>query len=216
MSTFASYGRLEKAIAAADAGSIRARWEYGRRLLIDRTKTTAAGNLRNGVIDRLISVARRHGIQNVNRREIQYRIQAARTYPAEAHIAHVRARYENWTALREAAFPAMQLALDEDSTPFDPRTAEEKGRDAGAALDRGAEVAAGQLGLFGLFPADLFDEFSTLSELAKHVDEMAEWTARRARKDHERAGYLRSLIDAVGGDLSKTWAEADEALRGAA
>ncbi len=37
-------------------------------------------------------------------------------------------------------------------------------------------------------------------------------TERFARKDRERAEYLASLVDAVDGDMSKTWAEAQAAL----
>jgi hypothetical protein len=75
---------------------------------------------------------------------------------------------------------------------------------------------SGQLTLFDYFPDDRFDEMATLAELAKYADEMAQLTERYARKDRERAGYLRGLIGAVNGDMSKTWAEADAALRDAA
>lgn len=212
MSTFAAYGRLEKAIAAADAGSIRQRWEYGRRLLLDSTKTTEAGNLKNGVLDGLTGAARRQGIANVGRREIQYRFQAARTYPGEAHIAHARARYETWTALREAGFPAVQLPLDASAEPYDPRTAEERARDAGAQLDRAAKAAAGQLDLFEYFAPESFDELSTIAELRKYATEMSEWTARQAARDEKRLAYVDRLSVAVGGDESRTWAEAQAAL----
>lgn len=216
MSSFAAYGRLEKAIAAADTGSIRQRWEYARRLLMDRTKTTEAGNLKNGVIDGLIAAARRQGIQNVNRREIQYRLQAGKTYPSEAHITHVGARYEHWTALREAGFPAVQLPLGTDTEPFDPRTAEEKARDAGEAIDRAAQKAGGQLELFDYFNDAAFDELSTIAELRKYAVDMYEWTERQARRDRERLAYVNRLSAAVDGDESKTWIEAQAALDAAA
>jgi hypothetical protein len=74
MSTFAAYGRREKSIAASDFGSIRRRWEYGRALMVDDAKTTKGGNLKNGVLDKLVAAARRQGIRNVGRREIQYRL----------------------------------------------------------------------------------------------------------------------------------------------
>ncbi len=213
MSSFDSYGRLEKAIAAADVSSIRARWEYGLRLLLDPTKTTPAGHLRNGVADRLIAAARRHGVTNLNRRELPYRIQAAKAYPSEAHIAHARAQYETWNKLREAGFPDVQLPLDADTTPFDPRTEEERARDAGEAVDRAARKASGQLELFEYFRETVADELSTIAELRKYAADMSEWTQRQARRDRERIAYVNRLSAAVGGDESKTWAEADTALR---
>lgn len=212
MSTFAAYGRLEKAIAAADAGSIRQRWEYGRRLLVDHSKTTESGNLKNAVIDKLLIAAKRQGIKNVNRREIQYRLQAARAYPSEAAIAQMYAQFENWWDVIRAGFPAVQLPLDADTEPFDPRTPEEKARDAGQAFDRAAEKAAGQLELFDHFKADAFDELSTIAELRKHAVEMRDWTERQLKADDRRIAYVDRMSVAVDGDESKTVAEAEAAL----
>jgi hypothetical protein len=215
MSTFAAYGRLEKAIAAADTGTIRQRWEYGRRLLVDHTKTTESGNLRNGVIDGLIAAAARQGIK-IGRREIQYRLQVAKTYPSEAEIAQPVARYGSWKEAIQSGFPPAEVPLGADTTPFDPRTPEEKARDAGEALDRARAKASGQLELFDYFNDTSFDELSTIAELRKYAASMSEWTERQAKRDRERLAYVDRLSAAVGGDESKTWAEADEALRGAA
>jgi hypothetical protein len=212
MSSFAAYGRLEKAIAAADTGSIRQRWEYGRRLLVDKTKSTEAENLRNGALDGLVAAARRQGIANVGRREIQHRLQAARLYPGEAHIAYICARYESWGALRTAGFPPVQLPLDADPEPFDPRTREERARDAGQVLDSAEEKAAGQLDLFAYFKDDAFDELSTIAELRKHAVDMRDWTERQAKADDRRLAYVDKLSAAVNGDESKTWADANAAL----
>lgn len=212
MSSFAAYGRLEKAIAAADTGSIRQRWEYGRRLLVDKTKSTESENLKNGVLEGLVGAARRQGVTNVGRREIQHRLQAARLYPGEAHIAYICAQYESWGALRAAAFPPVQLPLDADPDPYDPRTREEKARDTGQALDGAAEKAAGQLELFAYFKDDAFDELSTIAELRKHAVEMREWTERQAKADDRRVAYVDKLSAAVGGDESRTWADANAAL----
>lgn len=215
MSSFAAYGRLEKAIVAADAGSIRARWEYGRRLLVDRSKTTEGGNLRNGVIDGLMGAAARQGIR-ISRREIQYRLQVAKTYPSEAEIAQLVAQCDSWKEAIKSGFPALGVPLGADVTPFDPRTAEEKARDAGDVLDRASQKLGGQLELFDYFKDSSFDELSTIAELRKYADEMALWTERQARRDRERLSYLDRLSAAVGGDESKTWAEANAALEAAA
>lgn len=212
MSTFAAYGRLEKVIAADDIGSIRHRWEYGRRLVIDTSKTNQSGNLQHGVLDGLVTAGKRAGAKNLNRREIQHRLQAARLYPSEAHIAHICAQFESWGALRTAGFPPVQLPLDADQTPFDPRTLEEKARDAGEAFDRAAQKAGGQLELFDYFKDTAVDELSTVAELRKYAVEMCEWTDRQAKRDRERLAYVNRLSVAVGGDETKTWAEADAAL----
>ena len=208
MSSTAPYARIEKAIAASDVGVIRQRWEYGRRLLVDPARTTPTGNLRNDVMPDLIATARRLG-RKLSEREIQHRLQAARQYPSEAHITHICASYETWGALRKAGFPPVQLPLDADTTPYDPRSPEERARDAGRALGAAAERDAGQL---ALFPSDLFDEMSTLAELEKHAAEMAAWTERQADRDRKREAYLGRLLDAVGGDRNRTWGDAQAAL----
>ena len=207
------YGRLDKYIAASDAGSMRRRWEYGRRLLNDSSRTTAAGNLRNGVIAGLIEEAHKAGCK-LSEREIKYRLMAGKTYPCESQIRHICASYDSWGALRSAGFPAVDAEPGEE--PYDPRTAIEKLRATEKQLAFGEPADPGQLALFEYFPDDRFDELSTLAELEKHAEEMSAWTDRRVRKDAERAAYIRSLIAAVNGDRSKTWAEADAALSRAA
>jgi hypothetical protein len=206
------YLRMERAIAASDAGGIIERWRFGARLLADAKRITAAGNLKHGVLAELIAEARADGIQ-LSEREIQRRLQCARAYQSEAEIRHAVAGFETWRDLSEAGFPAVQVPLDADTGPFDPRDEDEKRRDAARDLARRGQEAAGQL---SLFPDDKFGEMSTLADLAKYAAEMAEITERYARRDEERGEYLKSLIDAVGGDLSKTWGEAQEALEASA
>lgn len=211
--SYARYGKREKAIAATDAGSIRQRWEYGRDLLVDDTMTTPAGNLRKGTIDGLITAARRVG-RKLSEREIQHRLQAGKAYPTETQITHICASYESWGALRAAGFPSVEAPEGEE--PFDPRTAADRARDAARDLARHGHSSDGQIALFDYFPDGKFDETSTLAELAKYADEMAELTERYARKDRERAEYLGRLVAAVNGDMGKTWAEAQAALEGPA
>ena len=210
------YLRAEKTIAAADAGSIRQRWEYGRLLVLDDAKTTPAGNLRNGVLAELVADSRKAG-RKISEREIQYRREVARAYPSESQITQVLAEYENWWQLIQAGFPAIDAPPDAE--PYDPRNATDRARDAARDLARHGQDGDGQLALFDYFPDDKFDETSTLAELAKYAEEMAEMTEmteRYARKDRERAAYLASLIAAVSGDMSATWEEAQAALDGAA
>jgi hypothetical protein len=208
MSRFAAYGRYEKAIAAADAGTMRQRWEYGRRLLCDPLATTPDGNLRHGVMADLIDAARRRGV-TLSEREIRYRLAAGRAYPSESQILHARADFESWTALREAGFPTIDAEPGEE--PYDPRGTAEKARAVDRQLALG-EPDPDQLVLFEYFPEDRFDTLATLAELRKYAAESAEWTERHVRKDRERFEYLDRLSVAVDGDEDKTWEEAQAAL----
>jgi len=212
---YARYLRLEKYIAASDTGGIIERWRFGRRLLEDDAATTPAGNLRHGVLANLTGNASSRGYR-LSEREIQYRLQAGRTYATEAEIRTASADFADWTELRNAGFPPVDVPPD--ALPFDPRDADEKARDAARELARrsGERGEQDQLALFDYFPDDKFTELTTLGELAKYAGEMAALTERYARKDRDRAAYLDSLIGAVNGDLGKTWAEAQAALDGAA
>jgi hypothetical protein len=207
---YARYLRLEKYIAASDTGGVIERWRYGRRLLEDGDATTPNGNLKHGVLDKLLGHAAAQGYK-ISKSEINYRMQCARAYATEAEISTACGDFKTWSDLRAAGFPAVQVSLDADAEPFDPRDEDEKRRDAARDLARRSQESAGQL---SLFPDDRFTELSTLAELAKCAAEMAEMTERYARKDRERAEYLQSLIDAVDGDMSKTWAEAQAVLDG--
>ncbi len=208
---YARYLRLEKYISASDRGGILERWKYGRRLIEDDTATTPAGNLKHGVLDRLTSHATARGYK-LSEREIQYRLQAAKAYPTEDEIRTAGADFSDWTSLREAGFPAVEAPADAE--PYDPRDADERARDTARSLARRAEQDSEeeQLALFEYFPDDRFTEVSTLAELAKYAEEMADLTDRFAQRDRERAEYLKRLVDAVGGDMSATWEQAQQAL----
>jgi hypothetical protein len=209
---YGRYLRIEGYIAASDSGSVLERWRFGRRLLADDEAMSASRrSLKPGVVERLIAEAIAKGYKTLSAREIQYRLQAARMYESEDQIRKVLADLENWSGLIKAGFPPVQATLDTE--PFDARDEDEKRRDAARELARKGQEAAGQL---SLFPDDKYGEMSTLSELAKYAAEMAEITDRYARRDEERADYLKSLIDAVSGDMSKTWGEAQAALEASA
>lgn len=208
MTSFDAYSRQEKAIAAADISTTRERWDYGRRLACDRAATDKDGNLRDGVMDSLITTARRRGV-TLTEEEILHRLAAGTAYPCESQIRAARRNFENWAALCDAGFPEFEAEPGEQ--PYDPRGAAERAR----AVDR--QLALGEPGpeQLALFPDDRFDTLSTLAEMLKYSAENAEWTERQARKDRERAAYLGDLLAAVGGDKSKTWAEAQAALAAA-
>jgi hypothetical protein len=209
---FTRYLRLERHIAASDTGGILERWRFGARLLADGKMTTPAGNLRHGVLARLIAEAKADG-HAITEQEIQRRLRCARTYRSEAEIHESAHGFRNWDELARAGFPPVQVTLEDDTDPFDPRDPDEKRRDAARELARLAEEeGAGQIALFEYFPADQFDSFATLADLRKYAEESAEWTERHVRKDQERFNYLARLLGAVKGDESKTWAEAQAAL----
>lgn len=208
---YARYLRLEKYISASDRGGIIERWRYGRRLIEDDTATTPAGNLKHGVLDRLTTHATARGYK-LSEREIQRRLQCARTYETEDQIRHAVADFETWRDLADANFPPVEAPPD--AGPYDPRDADERARDTARNLARRAEQddEEDQLTLFEYFPDDRFTDISTLAELAKYAEEMADLTERFAQRDRERADYLQRLINAVGGDMSATWEQAQAAL----
>jgi hypothetical protein len=209
MTRFSAYGRYERAIRAADAGTIRQRWEYGRRLLCDPAATTPDGNLRHGVIADLITEAHKAG-RKLSDREIRYRMEAGRAYPYESQIRHLGADFDSWRALRDAGFPAL-CDPEPGEKPFDPRGLAEKARSVDRQLALG-QPDPDQLPLFEFFPDDRYDALSTLADLRKYAEESADRTARHARKDTERFEYLRRLLSAVNGNEEATWEEAQAAL----
>ena len=201
-----SYERRERAIAAADAGSIRERWEYGRLLLVDDAMTTPAGNLRHGVLAGLIAAAVRAG-RKVSGREIRRRVQCARVYPCESQIGHAVADFENWRDLAEAGFPAYPAADGE--RPYDPRST----RDIERAHERsGADILPDPWEQRALF--ERFDDDATLGALKRYAEEQAELTARFSRRCDDRLAYLAELIKAVDGDLTATYGRARAVLEG--
>lgn len=173
---YARYLRMEKYIAASDTGGIIERWRMGCRLLADDTATTPAGNLKHGVLAKLVAQAAANGYE-IAEREIQRRLQAARTYPAEDQIRRAADTFRVWSELYNAGFPPVEVPPD--TLPFDPRDADERARDAARALARHGQEGDGQLALFEYFPEDRFTEVSTLGELAKYAGEMAELTERQ-------------------------------------
>ena len=209
---YSAYLRLERAIAASDRGAILERWRFGTRILNDPQMVTPKGHLRHGKLSQLIDDAKADGI-TLTEQEIQRRLQCARAYQTEAEIRESAHGFKNWDDLARAAFPPVQVPLGSDTEPYDPRDPDEKRRDAARELARRGQESAGQL---SLFPDDTYGEMSTLAELAKYAAEMAQMTDRYARRDQERGEYLKALIDAVNGDMSKTWGDAQAALDAAA
>jgi hypothetical protein len=209
MGRFSAYGRHQKEIGAADARTIRGRWEFGRRLLCDPYATAPDGELRSGVLRELVTEAKRRG-EKLTEAEVTDRLEAARAYPCESQARQALARHETWDELRDAGFPAYDAEPGEE--PFDPRTAAEKARAAEKQLALGETDDPEQLELFRYE----FDELSSIAALRKYALEMAAWTERQAERDAKRLAYVDRLAEAVGGDESKTWEEAQAALEATA
>jgi hypothetical protein len=204
MARYARYLRLEKYIAAHESGSVRQRWEYGRRLLMDGESTTANGNLKHGVIDRLIANAAAAGFK-LSAREIQWRLKAARTYLTEAQIRNVITDFETWFALTQAGFP--QVEAPDDGEPYDPGTPTRRGATQRQGPQAGPVRSRAPAGSFDeiysdYWPRDTYGPLSSLEDLAKHHEDMCAITERFARRDEERGRSGFRVIDAADGDMS--------------
>lgn len=197
------YVRQENAIASADAGGMRERWMWGLRLLRDSDAfSPGSTQLKPGRADQLVAAATAAG-RKLSAREIQRRLQCARTYQTESEFRRAVAEFETWRELSDANFPTFEG--DPDEPLADHRTDAERKHDRARAL-------ADTLGEQGaLFPLDSFEPVTTtLKELAEYAAEMAELTERFARRDESRRLYLESLIEAVDGDMSATWQDAHD------
>jgi hypothetical protein len=200
----AQYTNQERAIAAADSGSIRQRWMYGLRLLADQDKLAPAGGLRHGVTDALIAAAAKGGYK-ISAREIQRRLQCARTYPTEAQIRNAITDFKSWFELIQAGFPPYEIP--EGESPADWRTQVEKDHDSARAL---ADLI-GEQG--SLFPLSQFEPTEiTLKHLEDYTEQQERITASFAETSRKRREYLGQLVTAVKGDMNATWAEAQTAL----
>jgi len=208
MPRYTRYLRLEKNIAASDTGGILERWRYGRRLLSDGKATTPAGNLKNGVLENLIGDATVSGY-TISRREIQWRLQCGKTYPTEAQLRTASAQFADWTALRDAGFP--QVEVTDPGEPYDPRDADEKWRDFRSEQERRQRENPRQLTLDlpGHFSHDTYGPRARLRDLAAACDESERMTANFAKRDAERRAYVNELLDAAGGNEEMTWLEAE-------
>lgn len=200
----AQYTTREAQIAAADRGGIRQRWMWGLRLLADTEKIAPAGGLRHGVADALVQSAEKHGYR-LSAREIQYRLQCARSYPAETQIRNAVADFETWHDLIQAGFPAYKAPSDE--APVDWRT------DAERAHDRNRAWVDATNGMDAMFPLRDFEPVeTTLADLEAFMKQQLEINENFAATYAKRRAYLDDLEVAVDGDLTATWEQAQQAL----
>jgi hypothetical protein len=213
MPRYGRYLRLEKNIAASDTGGIKERWHYGWCLLTDPKRVTNKGNLKNGVLDELIDTAKSIGVK-LSRSEIQYRMQAARTYETEAQLSKILGQFENWWRLIQAGFP--QVEADPDDEPYDPHAADRKPPKATPQepLTTSDGKRVPEFDPPVKFSGDEHGPRSTIEDLYAACKESEGYTERMAVNDAKRRGYVDDLADAAGGDLTKTWYEAELLRRG--
>lgn len=203
------YVRQEKAIASADAGSIRERWLWGLRLLRDpEAFAPGSSQLKPGRADELIAAMKSVGVR-ISAREIQYRLRCARSYRTESEIAQAVAEFGSWSSLFAADFPAFSVPDGEPAA--DHRTDAERERDLRRAYD---DILGDQAALFPL--SDFEPTTVTLKELVEYAEGQEEWTGRFVARDKKRREYLDALILAVDDDLSVTWLEAQRRRNGGA
>lgn len=103
--------RLERKIAAGERGDILDRWRYGRLL---REAKAGRKQLPHGMIADLVAAAKRAGVENINEREIQRRLQCAEAYDSESKCAQAGRTFGSWSALREAGFPPVEMPPGSD------------------------------------------------------------------------------------------------------
>ena len=208
MPRYTRYLRLEKNIAASDTGGILERWRFGRRLLSDGKATTPAGNLRHGVLAKLIAEATASGYK-LTEQEIQRRLRCGRTYVSEAQIRELTHGFQNWDELARAGFPPVEMP--ENAEPYDPRDADEKWRDFENERKRREAENPTQLALDlpDHFSHDTYGPRTRLKDLAAACDESERMTANFAKRDTERRAYVNELLDAAAGNQEMTWFEAE-------
>lgn len=213
MPRYGRYLRLEKNIAASDTGGILERWRYGRTLLTDPVRVTPNSNLKNGVLAELIGEAKGIGV-TISRSEIQYRMQAARVYESEAQLSKILGQFENWWGLIQAGFPPVET--DSDDEPYDPHAA--GGKQPKPLTQEPLTTSDGKpVPAFDppvRFGGDEHGPRSTIEDLYAACKESEGYTERMAANDARRRGHVDDLADAVGGDLTKTWYEAEVLRRG--
>ena len=210
---YGRYLKLEKNIAASDTGGILERVRYAQALLDNRAKTHPNGRLKHGVTAELIGIAASIGVK-LSDTELRYRMQAARTYDSEAKLAKISGEFANWWALIQAGFPSIEVADEPDSDesrmsrkdPMKPPTQEPLPTVDGKPVPEFSPRIR--------FGGDEHGPRSTIEDLYGACKESEGYTERMIANDAKRRAYVDDLASAVGGDLTKTWYEAEARMRG--
>ena len=241
---FRTYDRIEEQILNSDKGAIRLRIKWGAMVLNDDRRAHPDGRLKKGAIDWLIANAAKKR-RKLSRTEVQYRVQAARTYRTEAEITQLVGQFQTWKELIQARFPTVDVAEDEglfdapgdasqsQSEPYDPRAPHEKRDQAVRQLKRvldspeanGQPPLPGMPGLRIYLPGFTSDTVGpeTVFRVALQIHEDIKTANAQVhnasdqlkREDDEREEKLYRMFDATGRNLEASLRDGDNALLGA-
>ena len=205
----AQYTMREAQIITTDANGIRQRWMWGLRVLHDpQMFSNGSTQLKPGITEALIQAAAKRSIK-LSAREIQRRLQCARTYRTETEFRHAVAKFECWRDLANANFPPYESSYQPllDEPPADWRTETEKNHDRMRAyLDMTS-------GMDAMFPLSQFEPVVTTLEDLEIYEKQQITLTEEIHRNHlathaRRREYLNGLEAAVNGDLSVTWQDA--------
>ena len=213
---YGRYLKLEKNIAASDTGGILERWRYGRTLLTDPKRTHPNGRLKHGELAKLVTEAKAAAF-DISDTEIQRRMQAARAYETEAEVSHAVRQFGTWHDLVAAGFPQVELPDGVDpGEPYDPHAADRKPPKAASQepLTTSDGKPVPEFSPRIRFGGDEHGPRSTIEDLYGACKESEGYTDRMIANDAKRRAYVDDLASAVGGDLTKTWYEAEARMRG--
>lgn len=201
------YVRQEKAIAAGPSEDMRRRWIWGLRLVRDPDAfAPGSSQLKKGRADELVAAHKAAGL-NFSATEMRLRIQCARTYQTESEFNRMLLNFRSWRAVCDAGFPAYER--DPDEPLADHRTDAERKHDHGRALldhigDQGA-----------FFPLSDFEPITTtVKEMRVYAEAMVAMASSFHEHAKERLAYVDQLSEAVDGDESVTWQDAQDRLDG--
>lgn len=194
-----SYKSLQRAIARDDKHSIESRWEYGRAILADPKKMAASGkSLRHGATEALIADAQAVG-SALTEREIQRRIQCARTYKTINEIRHAVSDFDTWHDLVQAGFPSVYV---DDIAPTEEMP--EQGEDERDEFE--------QLGLFPAMVKNVSIETASVAQIVAYTDDMTRMTQSYASTDAKRRAHVAEIVAVCDGDLSIRYVDALDML----
>jgi hypothetical protein len=144
--------RLDDAVNADENHSIRARWEFGRRILaFYLPPESTRKQLPKGVLDALSRELR------VHRSEVGARMKFAKTYQTEQQLSTVIESFRSWSAIKQQALTDTTHTSTPKKTPY---------QRALALLDH--------VGPETLTPADLPDIVAVFKVLKGHRDSILE------------------------------------------
>jgi hypothetical protein len=103
--------QLEETIRANETPAIRARWDYGRKILACYLKP-GQKQLAKGLLE---AIAEDLG---VHRSEVSARLKCAKKYPTEAELSTAVESFKSWTAIKQQALTETPRSSGRQKTPL--------------------------------------------------------------------------------------------------